>query len=464
MFLRRLYRTAYLGYLLRGQGSYPFKPLSAIKADQARRVRSIVAYAYRHVPYYRETMDRLGLSAGGFQSAEDLAKLPLLRREELQRDPEYFVSRAQPLDRYLRVRSSGTTGRPCTYYFDVAGACEAAVQGERARAVLAPLLGKPRAYRQTWITLPGGSSTRGALFLREHTLLPLGLRPRQQLSAFDPVDENIRLINDFKPDVVHSLGSYLTMLFARLHATGETFHRPKAVRYTSDALPQSARHLMASEFNVPAFGVYEAVEVPNIAFECAQHTGLHVNLDSCVVRIVDGEGRTLSDGSTGEVVVSNLVNRATLLLNYELGDLAALLPNRCSCGRSLPLLSYVQGRSDDWLESADGQLVNPYVVETFRYEDDIWQWQAAQESRTHFTVRLVPSPVCDRQDTERRIVDDFRRTFGYDITVDLRFVDSVERTASGKVRRVISMCSKPSSDLPPRGPIQASHKSTGGPR
>jgi len=304
--------------------------------------------------------------------------------------------------------------------------------------VLSPFLGRRKAYRQTWMTFPGGASTLGARLLREQTLLPAGVRPRQQLSVLEPVEENLRQINEFRPDVIFGYGSYLAALFGHLHATRESFHRPKAVRYTADVLPQTARELIAREFGLPVFAVYEATEVPNIAFECAEHTGLHVNLDACVVRIADGYGRTVPIGTTGEVVVSNLVNRGTVLLNYMLGDLAALLPDCCSCGRSLPLLSYVQGRDDDWLESSDGQLVNPYAVVMDRYEGEVWQWQVVQHSRTQLTVRLVPTVTCDRRDTESRVVDDFRRTFGDDARVDVRFVDAVERTASGKVRRVVS--------------------------
>ncbi|MDI7277995.1 MAG: hypothetical protein QME94_18600, partial [Anaerolineae bacterium] len=61
MLISRLYWSAYLAYHLHGQARYPFLPMERILADQARRVRATVAYAYRYVPYYRETMDRLGL-------------------------------------------------------------------------------------------------------------------------------------------------------------------------------------------------------------------------------------------------------------------------------------------------------------------------------------------------------------------------------------------------------------------
>jgi phenylacetate-coenzyme A ligase PaaK-like adenylate-forming protein len=116
--LDRLFWTGYVVYHSLGQGRYPFKPIAAIRRDQSRRVRAIVDYAYRHVPYYRETMDRLGLTPADFQNADDLAKLPTIGVEHIQRDPEYYISREQPRDRYIELSSSGSTGRPHSIWYD----------------------------------------------------------------------------------------------------------------------------------------------------------------------------------------------------------------------------------------------------------------------------------------------------------------------------------------------------------
>ena len=81
----------------------PVPLAAAIERAQRRQLRATVAHAYEHVPYYRETMRRLGLGPADFETASDLAKLPLIEREQLQRDPEYFVSRAEPLAELRRA-------------------------------------------------------------------------------------------------------------------------------------------------------------------------------------------------------------------------------------------------------------------------------------------------------------------------------------------------------------------------
>jgi phenylacetate-CoA ligase len=427
---------------LRGQARYPFKPLAATKRDQASRARRMVAYAYRYVPYYRETMDRLGLRPADFQDADDLARLPLLEREQLQRDPEYFVSTAQPMAHYVQARNSGSTGKPCTFYFDARTLYQYAAHNGRARAVFVPLIGKSVGYRKTKIMSPLGSSLRIEQFYRENTLIPRGVGPQRQcLSLTNPPETNVPLINGFKPDIIQTYGSYLAMLLRHLRATGQLLHRPKALLYyTSDSLPESARRLIEKEFHIPVFGTYEAAEAYNIGFECQLHTGLHLNIDLCPVRIVDPAGKRLPDGECGEVVISNLINRATVLLNYRLGDVAATLPSSCPCGRSLPLLSNLLGRSDDWIELPSGQLVHPQAVpDLIKYCQGVWQYQVVQRTVTHFDIALVTSETCDREETRQQIASQFERRFGENITVDVRFVDSIERTAAGKVRPVISL-------------------------
>jgi len=233
------------------------------------------------------------------------------------------------------------------------------------------------------------------------------------------------------------------MLFAYVHATGKPLHQPRVLLYTSEGLPESARRLIAKEYGIPVFSLYGAVEAFNIGFECAQHTGLHLNIDLHAVRTVDANLQTVPDGESGGVVISNLVNRATVLLNYRLGDVAAVISARCPCGRSLPLLTQLQGRSDDWIELASGRLIHPQVVpRLFKYEEQIWQWQVVQETRTHFRVALVAAEACDYQNTRERIAAGFARTFGEDVEVDIHFVESIERTAAGKVRPVVSTRTK----------------------
>ena len=441
MWLTRLMWSAYLTYHLRGQAQFPFKSLDSIRRVQARRVQSMVSHAYRNVPYYRETMDRLSLKPFDFRGAEDLTKLPILERDHLQRDPEYFVSTAQSLNSYLMLRSGGSTGTPCTVYHDTAALFQNAAHGERERSMITALVDKSMGYRETVIGARLSTAQEVQELCRKRSFLPSGIGiQRQYLFLLDPPEKNIALLNEFHPDVIHStFGSYLEILFPYLYTTGEPFHRPKVITYSSTGLSDSVRRLITQTFGIPLLSTYQAVEAFKIGFECSQGLGLHLNIDLYPVRIINVNGETLSAGESGGVVVSNLVNRATVLLNYRLGDIACMQQDPCSCGRSLPLLSFPQGRSDDLILLASGQVVHPQLVRLiFTDEDEIWQYQVVQESTNYFRVAVVAAKTCNRQETRERLLAKFARTFGSDTTVEISFVDSIDRS-TGKFRTVRSM-------------------------
>jgi phenylacetate-CoA ligase len=441
MLLTRAAWSAYLFRHLWGQAAVPFRPWAALERDQARRVRRVVAYAVRHVPYYRETLRRLGLAPDDLRTAADLARLPVIERDQLQRDPEYFLSTAIPRHRLMERRTGGSTGAPRSVFHDHGALFQNAAHSERDRSIRTALLGRRAGYRQTLIDSGYGGIQRVQDFLDARALFPRRARlERQYLSMGDPPAENLARINAFRPDVLHTYGSCLERLFAHAHEGGAPFHRPRVVTFGGDTLSPAGRALIEGELGIPVFGIYQAVEALRIGFECEAHRGFHLNVDLYPVRVADAEGRRVPDGESGEVVVSNLVNRGTVLLNYRLGDVATALPAPCPCGRSLPLLSPPPGRTDDVIELPSGALLHPQILRIlFTEERDIWQYQVVQQSPTRFLVDVVAAGSCDRPATGARIARKFAERFGADVLAGVRFVDEVTRTAQGKARVVLSM-------------------------
>lgn len=442
MWLKRLGWTVYLAYQARGQAAFPFRPAAAVERAQSRRVQRMLAHAYATVPYYRATLDRLGIRPSDVRRADDLARLPLLEPGDLARDARPYTSTAAPLTDYLRVRSGGSTGAPRSVYHDVAAVFQNAAHGERERSLIAAHVGRRAGYRESVLVVPDSSTTIVQQFCAQRSLAPSGVRiERQYLSIFDPPDVNERLLNEFKPEVIHGFGSYLEILFTHRHTMGTpSFHRPKVVTFSSDGIVEAVRRLITETMGIPVLGTYQSVEAFKIGFECGRGPGFHINADLYPVRIIDRDGRTLPPGETGEVVVSNLVNRATVLLNYRLGDLAAILPDPCPCGRSLPLLGSLEGRRDDWIELASGRTIHPMAVRRlFTKEEQIWQYQVIQESPARFRISLVAAPSCDRAAARERLAAGFRAHLGREVATEVVFVDAIERTPGGKFRPVIAL-------------------------
>ncbi len=442
--MKRLYWSAYVGLHYLGQRGYPFRPPDEIRGDQARRLRRILRHAVRFVPYYRETLRRLGLTPEDFRSAEDLARLPVLERRDIQIDPERFHSSAFRRRTCMTIHTGGSTGAPIAIRHELGAMLQTAVHGQRYQEALAeasPGRGRGRT-REAWVF----PSLRANVHIyrlawRKYTLLDRRpLASRLYVSMLDPPEKAVSLINEYKPDVIHTYGSYLEELFAHLQAAGTPFHRVRAAGFGADGLSDEARRLMMDGFGIPAFSIYASVEAPSIGFECKEHRGIHINEDIYPVRVVDGSGRSLPPGERGEVVVSNLVNRAMVLLNYRLGDLAARLPGTCPCGRSFPMMSYPEGRRDDRLELPSGRLLHASAVfPVFREESAVLQFQLVQEAPLSFRVALVVKEPFDLPGFETRVAAKLAGLFGEGVSLRASVVSSIPRTASGKVRPIISM-------------------------
>ena len=260
------------------------------------------------------------------------------------------------------------------------------------------------------------------------------------LSVVDPIDRIVEAVNHFRPDVIASYGSYLETFFRILDSRGIEMHFPKVLIYGADSMTREGRKLIEKEFVIPVLSVYNAVEAFKIGFFCEERKGFHLHEDLCHVKIVDANGHRVSNGKRGEVVISNLVNQGTVLLNYRLGDIASISSQKCSCGRTLPLLTELEGRAEDIIALPNGELLHPRAVwKVFKGRDEIVQYQLIQHEQGRFELRLV---TIDRE-TYQSIIDgilaDLRQLLGESAVIESRFYEELERQ-KGKFRCVISLC------------------------
>jgi len=444
--LTKLAWSAVLARELAGQARFPFAAPDVVSRAQRRRIRAMARHAYRTVPHYRDMMDRLGMRADSIATPDELAQLPILEREALQHDPERLTSRAvAPRDR-LTLRTGGSTGAPRAVHHSLRSIVRNAAHGERERAIIARAVGRQVGYRETLIGSPRSTAQEVQARLRAHTLMPRGVRvERQYLSVLDPVATTAARLAEFAPHVVHGYGSYLAALFAYVRAQRGDFPLPRVVTFSSDGLSDAARALIRDELGVLVLGTYQAVEAFKIGFECGQGAGLHINTDLYPVRVVDAAGRDVAPGEAGDLVVSNLVNDATVLLNYRLGDTVALLPGACACGRTLPRMTQPLGRLDDWL-SIGGRRVHSQGVRTiFTSEADILQYQVVQQEPWKVAVSVLTRGMVDEQATSQRLVHGFRERFGDALQVEVAYVTDLRRTSRGKVRAIIPLDESPDS-------------------
>jgi phenylacetate-CoA ligase len=396
------------------------------------RIRALVRHAATTVPFYR------GLDAQGIHGAPELERLPLLDKGSVQDDAERFRSRSPAGDTALGFRTTGSTAQPLTVYHDRESLLVNIAYSERERVVEARFAGRRFGYPVLDVRAPSGTVNRVQAFYAESTFRPL--RPhRRPMTVETPPEEVLATVNELRPAVIRSYGGYLELLFRTATTTGALRHRPGAVVYSGDTMSTGGREVIEDGFDVPVLSLYNAVEAFKIAFTCEERAGFHVHEDLCHVWLADANGQPVGPGERGEVVITNLVNRGTVLLNYRLGDVAALSDEPCECGRRTRRLVGLEGRIDEIFELADGHYVYPTSVwRVLRELPSILRYQLVQLGADRFELRVVD----DGSDTAEATLADVLpplRNLLHGARVDVRRLPELPSEPGGKFRHLVPL-------------------------
>ncbi len=440
----KAYWSAFTAWHARRERTLPWWPAGRLAALQDRRVRDIVAHAYATVPHYRETMRALGLIPADVVCAADLAKLPPVGGAELAAAPERFLSTAHAGGNTLLLTTTGTTGHFKQIHHDPAAVFAALAAGGRHRTVASsvpPSTTRPHGgARQLVIAPPAGTNALIRDYHRAHLLpMPVGRFEPAFLPLDRPFVDLVAAINASRPDTIVSFGRFVGYLYRRAMEANVAIHRPRLIWYGGDAMPEADRRLIEERHGIPVFSSYQSCEFLRIAFQCERREGHHVSTDHVVLRVVDPEGRDVPAGTPGEVVITNLVNRATVLINFRLGDRVTLGGRPCACGRTLPLISALDGRSEDLLLRADGERVHESVVLRRLYDvPGLSNVAVVQQALARIDARVVVAPGADAAATAASLRGALSELLGRpgDLQTDISVVDDIPAGPGGKFRAV----------------------------
>lgn len=393
---------------------------------QNRKLRAVVKHAYENVPYYHNLFDSVGLKPEDIQTTEDLIRIPITSRRDIQKQsPGQTISRGVDSERCIKLRTSGTTGVPLTVYLTPA---EHHFRGLIELRGLLSIGFKPN-DRLTFI---GPYRKHNARWYQR-----LGLFRSIKISPFIDAEQQIQQAKKFKPTILWIYPSHLKILIRSLNERDAKEIEPRLLITSAEVLDKDTYDAVKALWDIEILNFYGCDEFGRIAWECHDHKGLHINMDSVIVEYINND-KTILANEKGLTVITSLHSFTMPLLRYRLGDVCTSSDDRCTCGRGFLLLRNLEGREDDFINLSNGKMVAPpefyHIMNSIK---GIYEFKVIQEEKDKVIVKFTS----ERRNVSKiasEIKDRFREKLGNVIDVEVEPVEMIEKDYSRKRRVVIS--------------------------
>lgn len=408
-----------------------------LRSYQEKRLRNIVRYAYTHVPFYHNKFKEAGISPSDIRTVEDLAKVPITRKDELRWQPqEKIISKGFSFKKLRVLTTSGSTGKPLWVYL-------AGLEDDWRKAIyMRANICCGQKPRDKWVVIAGpqhfGNMTRLQRIF--------GIFAQVYISVFDDVGTQISKIRKMEPDVLDGYSSAILLLTKEVEKIDQKIIQPRIVFGNAEVIDDLSRRYIEEVFSALYYDQYGCVEFNRTAWQCSERMGYHMDVDSVVTQFVDEEGNEVSAGERGEIVCTSLFNYAMPFIRYAVDDVGVRSDENCPCGRKLPLMKTVEGRKDSLLLLPDGRLVSPrtltVAMSMFRFCSQVEQFRFVQKKPELFEVYIKKKDDrVDERSMRTELVAHLREVLNIsacDVSFEIQFVDSIPPDKSGKLRAVVS--------------------------
>lgn len=408
-------------------------PADRLRDLQLQRLGRLLRQAAQKVPYYRALFGRLGFDPEQATTPETLAALPFLTKADIRSDTESF--KAEGARDLARFNTGGSSGEPLIFYIGHERVSHDVAAKWRATRWWGVDIGDREAV--VWGSpIELGSQDR-IRALRDR-LLRTRLLPAFEMSAAK-LDGFVAALRAQRPSMLFGYPSALAHI-AR-HARERRVRLDdlgiKVAFVTSEMLYEDQRRDIEAVCGCPVANGYGGRDAGFIAHQCPAG-GMHLTAEDIIVETIGGDGRPVSAGEPGEIVVTHLATSDFPFIRYRTGDVGILDDRQCACGRGLPLLREVQGRSTDFVVARDGTVMHGLaLIYVVRDVPGVVRFRIVQES-LDLTRVLLETNAQFAPDAVSRIRAGLEARLGAGVTVLVERVDRIPNERSGKFRYIVS--------------------------
>jgi len=396
---------------------------SVLEENQARQLDAVAEHHKRHTPSFAARLKASGVSY--LNSLDRLRQIAPLSRRDAQALGERFFA-AQVPNRHLPVgiaKTSGATGEPVTVKKTAINRLVWSAHTIRDHLwhgrSFANRMSSIRANVSKYVDAKDwGAPVRNLFSTGEAQGIPITTDIREQL----------RLLRKFRPELLIVYPNNLAAFAAIWEKEGFDLKALRHVKTIGETVHAELRERVKTITGLDIEDNYSSQEAGTIAIQCPASGLYHIMAEALIVEVVNERGEPCREGEIGRVLVSDLLNLATPLIRYDIGDYAEVGPP-CSCGRGLPTLKRILGRERNLVRLPNGAHNWPLVgFHSFDKVAPVRQYQMIQTALEEIEFRIVTDEEIS-QDQEQGLIKIVQQALNHAFRITI--VQYRERMALG---------------------------------
>jgi phenylacetate-CoA ligase len=424
LFLERLRREPVARALVELEGNQRLER-GRLRELQQAKLQRLLDGARASNRYYRPRLE-------GVRSPADLQRIPLLTKAELRANHRAIISDGFERSAEL-CKTSGSTGEPLKFYRDRETFAYTLASVFRAHRWHGIEIGAREAM--LW-GIPSAPLDRARIRLRDSVLN----RFREKEYDLSPavLDAFFQRVGRSRAEYVFGYSSmvYEFALFVRERRLDGRGLALRAAICTAESISDEQRTVIEQELGCPVVSEYGSAETGIISYQC-RFGGHHVSDDCVLLELLDADGRPVSDGEVGRVIVTVLHSQCAPIIRYELGDYAVRRAGACECGISLSMLERVIGRTAGVIVTPSGRCFHSialyYVMKDFAGKHGgVRQFRVVQSAVDALDFHVVASEEFspEAQEALRALID---QRLGSGMKITFTRHERLPRSRSGKL-------------------------------
>jgi phenylacetate-CoA ligase len=401
------------------------------KLDEYQFIHSkkLLEYAEKNIPWYQKKFAEYGVSSKDFVNLQDIKKFPLVTKEEIRDNLDQFISKEFSKRELMYVTTGGSTAIPFGFY-----------QPSSLEKIDLAFFD----HHWGWVGCKLTDTSvvlRGEFVGNENKLFDYKPSKREwRFSTYylneKTFDQYFKKLNEIKPVFIQAYPS-AAELFAQFmrEKNLKLSFKLKAVMLGSENIYDEQIDLIEKTFDAKVHTWYGQAERVSLAPWSKNSRLFHIFPQYGLTELLDSSGNEVTnEDETGEIVATGFYNFAMPFIRYRTMDLATHTNQKSPDGFNYRLFKRIEGRLQELIVTSSGRLISMTAInmhdETF---DNVRQFQFYQDTPGKVTLKILPNEKFSERDLNR-IYDSIKFKLGDDTELEIKIVDSIPRTKSGKLR------------------------------